>query len=80
MGDEESGTEQPRSAPGSWALGAGRRVRSFPRPASEIGEQLFLSPKTVETYKQRISEKLGLTHRADYVQLCLRLGLLQAKA
>jgi len=47
--------------------------------ASEIGEQLFLSPKTVETYKQRISDKLGLTHRADYVQLCLRLGLLQAK-
>jgi DNA-binding NarL/FixJ family response regulator len=47
--------------------------------ASEIGEQLFLSPKTVETYKHRISEKLGLTHRADYVQLCLRLGLLQAK-
>jgi two-component system, NarL family, response regulator NreC len=47
--------------------------------ASEIGEQLFISPKTVETYKQRISEKLGLHHRADYVQLCLRLGLLQAK-
>jgi two-component system, NarL family, response regulator NreC len=47
--------------------------------ASEIGEKLFISPKTVETYKQRISEKLGLHHRADYVQLCLRLGLLQAK-
>jgi DNA-binding NarL/FixJ family response regulator len=47
--------------------------------ASEIGEKLFISPKTVETYKQRISEKLGLSHRADYVQLCLRLGLLQAK-
>jgi DNA-binding NarL/FixJ family response regulator len=46
--------------------------------ASEIGERLFISPKTVETYKQRISEKIGLTHRADYVQLCLRLGLLQA--
>lgn len=47
--------------------------------ASEIGEKLFISPKTVETYKQRISEKLGLSHRADYVQLCLRLGLLQAQ-
>lgn len=46
--------------------------------ASEIGEKLFISPKTVETYKQRISEKMGLSHRADYVQLCLRLGLLQA--
>jgi two-component system, NarL family, response regulator NreC len=47
--------------------------------ASEIGEKLFISPKTVETYKQRISEKMGLGHRADYVQLCLRLGLLQAQ-
>lgn len=47
--------------------------------ASEIGERLFISPKTVETYKQRITEKLGLSHRADYVQFCLRLGLLQPK-
>ncbi len=47
--------------------------------ASEIGEKLFISPKTVETYKQRITEKMGLSHRADYVQLCLRLGLLQAQ-
>jgi two-component system, NarL family, response regulator NreC len=46
--------------------------------ASEIGERLFISPKTVETYKQRISEKLGLSHRSDYVQFCLRLGLLKS--
>ncbi len=45
--------------------------------ASEIGERLFISPKTVETYKQRITEKLGLSHRADYVQFCLKLGLLK---
>jgi DNA-binding NarL/FixJ family response regulator len=44
--------------------------------APEIGEKLFISPKTVDTYKQRINEKLGLHHRADYVQLALRLGLL----
>lgn len=44
--------------------------------APEIGERLFISPKTVDTYKQRINEKLGLSHRADYVQLALRLGLL----
>ena len=47
--------------------------------APEIGEKLFISPKTVETYKQRITEKLNLSHRPDYVQFCLRLGLLQAK-
>ena len=44
--------------------------------APEIGERLFISPKTVDTYKQRIQEKLGLTHRSDYVQLALKLGLL----
>jgi two-component system, NarL family, response regulator NreC len=44
--------------------------------APEIGERLFISPKTVDTYKQRIQEKMGLTHRSDYVQIALRLGLL----
>ena len=45
--------------------------------APEIGEKLNISPKTVDTYKQRINEKLGLTHRADYVKFALKLGLLQ---
>lgn len=44
--------------------------------APEIGEKLFISPKTVDTYKQRIQEKLGLGHRSDYVQLALKLGIL----
>jgi DNA-binding NarL/FixJ family response regulator len=44
--------------------------------APEIGEKLFISPKTVDTYKQRIGDKLGLTHRAEYVSLALKLGLL----
>ena len=46
--------------------------------APEIGRKLSISPKTVDTYKQRISEKVGLSHRAEYVQLALRLGLLGA--
>ena len=44
--------------------------------APEIGQRLFISPKTVDTYKQRIHEKMGLSHRAEYVQLAVRLGLL----
>ena len=48
--------------------------------APEIGEKLFISPKTVDTYKQRIGEKLGLTHRSDYVQFALKLGLLKSQA
>jgi two-component system, NarL family, response regulator NreC len=45
--------------------------------APEIGERLFISPKTVDTYKQRIGEKLGLSHRSEYVQFALKLGLLR---
>lgn len=45
--------------------------------APEIGEKLTISPKTVDTYKQRIGEKLGLTHRTDYVKFALKLGLLK---
>jgi DNA-binding NarL/FixJ family response regulator len=44
--------------------------------APEIGEKLFISPKTVDTYKQRIHEKMGFAHRADYVKLALRLKLI----
>jgi DNA-binding NarL/FixJ family response regulator len=46
--------------------------------APEIGEKLFISPKTVDTYKQRIHEKMGFAHRADYVKLALRLKLIEA--
>jgi two-component system response regulator NreC len=46
--------------------------------APEIGERLFLSPKTVETYRERAMQKLGLHRRADLVQYALRSGLLHA--
>lgn len=45
--------------------------------APEIGEKLFISPKTVDTYKQRIAEKLGLSHRSEYVQFALKIGILK---
>jgi len=44
--------------------------------AAQIGEQLAISPKTVDTYKRRINEKAGLEERAGYVRLALELGLL----
>jgi DNA-binding NarL/FixJ family response regulator len=47
--------------------------------APDIGEKLHISPKTVDTYKQRINEKLGLAHRPDYVQFALRIGILAAE-
>lgn len=45
--------------------------------ATEIGQQLGISPKTVDTYKQRIEEKLGLKHRTDYVRYALALELIR---
>ncbi|HEX6037437.1 response regulator transcription factor [Longimicrobium sp.] len=45
---------------------------------SQIGERLFISAKTADTYRRRINEKLGMSERADYVRLALGLGLLAA--
>jgi two-component system, NarL family, response regulator NreC len=42
----------------------------------EIGRQLGITAKTVDTYKQRIEEKLGLTHRTEYVRFALQAELL----
>jgi DNA-binding NarL/FixJ family response regulator len=45
--------------------------------SSEIGRKLFLSPKTVDTYRSRIMQKLGLTHRSELVRFALKTGLLR---
>lgn len=43
----------------------------------DIAARLDISVKTVETYKARSMEKLGLTGRADIVQFALEQGWLQ---
>lgn len=45
--------------------------------SAEIGEKLFISPKTVDTYRARLMEKLGLTHRSELVRTAVRAGLLK---
>jgi len=45
--------------------------------SQEIGDQLALSAKTVETYRIRVMRKLNLRHRSDLVRYALRVGLLQ---
>ena len=45
--------------------------------AQEIADQLVLSPKTVDTYRARVMDKLNLHHRAELVKYALRKGLLQ---
>ena len=42
----------------------------------EIGVQLGISSKTVDTYKQRIHDKVGLSHRTEYVRFAIDAGLL----
>jgi DNA-binding NarL/FixJ family response regulator len=46
--------------------------------ATEIGESLQISPKTVDTYRQRVMEKLKLSHRSELMRFALREGLLTA--
>jgi len=45
---------------------------------SQIGERLFISAKTADTYRRRVNEKLGINERAEYVKLALALNLLGA--
>ena len=42
----------------------------------EIGHMLGVTPKTIDTYKNRIAQKLGFTHRTEYVRFALRVGLI----
>lgn len=44
----------------------------------EIGEMLYLSPKTVDTYRQRVMAKLQLDSRADLVHYALKKKLLDS--
>lgn len=44
--------------------------------AQQGADFLSLSPKTVETYRHRAMQKLGLTNRAELVRYALRAGLL----
>jgi two-component system response regulator NreC len=46
---------------------------------TEIAEQLVISPKTVDTYRERIMQKLGLRHRYELVRYALRKGMLKAE-
>jgi two-component system, NarL family, response regulator NreC len=46
--------------------------------SAEIGDELHLSPRTVETHRERINRKLGLRTRREVVRYALQHGLLAA--
>jgi two-component system response regulator NreC len=52
------------------------RLLAYGHGTTEIGSRLHLSPKTVDTYRRRINEKLGIQARSDYVRVALALGVL----
>lgn len=47
--------------------------------SQEIAERLFVSVKTVETYRQRIADKLEIRTRSDLVRFAIQTGLLTSE-
>ncbi|MDE3077535.1 MAG: response regulator transcription factor [Chloroflexota bacterium] len=52
------------------------RLTALGFTVSQAAEQLALSPKTVETYRTRVMQKLGIDDRAELVAFALQSGLL----
>lgn len=74
-------TKRPEEEQDAWEQLSPReqevlRLVALGHTSAEIAEQLHLSPKTVDTYRARGMEKLGLSTRAALVRFCLRKGLL----
>jgi two-component system response regulator NreC len=44
--------------------------------STQIAKQIFVSVKTVETYRSRFAEKLGLRTRSDVIRFAVQMGLL----
>jgi two-component system response regulator NreC len=44
--------------------------------SQEIAKKILVSVKTVETYRARIAEKLGLRTRSEIVRFAVQMGLL----
>ena len=44
--------------------------------SAEIAKRIFVGVKTIETYRSRFAEKLGLRTRSDVVRFAVQMGLL----
>ena len=55
------------------------RLTAEGRSARELGELLFLSPKTVERHRANLMRKLNVHNRSELIQYALRKGLLQPR-
>ena len=45
---------------------------------TEMAEKLFISPRTAETHRTNLMQKLGLQTQTDLVRFAIRKGLIQA--
>ncbi|MBI4493840.1 MAG: response regulator transcription factor [Chloroflexi bacterium] len=70
---------QPAAEPLSEREAQVLRLVALGHTTQQIAEQLFLSVRTVETYKTRGMDKLGLRGRAALVRYALEHGLLEAE-
>jgi two-component system response regulator NreC len=48
--------------------------------SAQIAKEIFVGVKTVETYRSRFAEKLGLRTRSDVIRFAVRTGLLTPEA
>jgi two-component system response regulator NreC len=44
--------------------------------SAEIAKQIFVGVKTIETYRSRLAEKLGLRTRSEVIRFAVQMGLL----
>ncbi len=81
--EQDEGSDKTQSESGLNLLSERERevlvMTALGYSSREIGELLFISPKSVDTYRQRLMEKLNLQSRAELVQYALKNGLLEPK-
>src|SRR6266851_6948963 len=79
LGDQSTRTESPSQAPVKLLSAREQEVLKLLAQGytnKEAGTQLCLSVKTIETYRARLADKLGLRSRADLTRYALETGLL----
>jgi DNA-binding NarL/FixJ family response regulator len=48
--------------------------------SAEIAKRIFVGVKTIETYRSRFADKLGLRTRSDLIRFAVQMGLLSLEA
>jgi DNA-binding NarL/FixJ family response regulator len=83
LGDELFGLLARQADPGTKLLSQREhqvlKMLAYGHTLVEIARRLSISRKSIETYRARIREKLGLQTRADIVRYALETGILNAE-